>query len=368
MIKSISIPCHGKIMTQPITLYLIGFAGTGKYTIAKELAKFGYKVIDNHLVNNPIFSLLDLDLDGEITIPNKAWEAIRKIRASVSHFISHYPSANYVFTNVLLEDANDQVLYNRIAQEAERRGSLFIPIKLHIAPDEHKKRIQNPQRKERFKATVSSPQEKQKGLIKIEHPYLLEIDVTDLSAAQAASHIMDFVKEIENGNKTTPVPRVKVTVRFATITDIPQIVSLSYSKRRAYEQAQPQFWKHAEGAEEAQTKWFESLVTKEDGIFLVAEVENQFVGFIRGQLENAPEVYDPGGVTLMIDDFCVKDPNFWPTVGQSLLQELKAKAKEKGASQVVVVSGHHDGPKRRFLESQGLTIASEWFVGGIEGS
>lgn len=44
-------------MKHPITLYLIGFAGTGKYTIAKELVKFGYKVIDNHLINNPIFSL-----------------------------------------------------------------------------------------------------------------------------------------------------------------------------------------------------------------------------------------------------------------------------------------------------------------------
>lgn len=42
-------------MGPPITLYLIGFAGTGKYTIAKELAKVGYKLVDNHLINNSIF-------------------------------------------------------------------------------------------------------------------------------------------------------------------------------------------------------------------------------------------------------------------------------------------------------------------------
>lgn len=45
-------------MTRPVTLYLIGFAGTGEYTIAKEIANHGYKVVDNHLINNPIFSLL----------------------------------------------------------------------------------------------------------------------------------------------------------------------------------------------------------------------------------------------------------------------------------------------------------------------
>jgi hypothetical protein len=119
-------------MKHPITLYLIGFAGTGKYTISKELAKSGYKVIDNQLVNNPIFSLLDLD--GVTPIPDKAWDAIGKIRNSVFDFIAHHPSANYVFTNELLEDRDDHAFYERMVQEAERRESLFIPVKLHIAP------------------------------------------------------------------------------------------------------------------------------------------------------------------------------------------------------------------------------------------
>ena len=88
-------------MTPPITIYLIGFAGSGKYTIAKEIAKYGYKVVDNHLINNPIFSLLDLD--EKTPIPENARLFTRKIRHVVLDFVSHDQKANYVFTNELVE-------------------------------------------------------------------------------------------------------------------------------------------------------------------------------------------------------------------------------------------------------------------------
>lgn len=156
------------------------------------------------------------------------------------------------------------------------------------------------------------------------------------------------------------------SIRPATQADLGSIVVLSDKKRTDYERVQPQFWRRAEKANEEQTKWFEFLMARGIGIFLVAEVENRVVGFIRGQLENAPEVYNPGGATLMIDDFCVESPDLWPTVGQQLLQELMVQAKQRGASQVVIVAGHHDEPKRQFLKSQGLGIASEWYVSRIE--
>ena len=41
-----------------IFLYLLGFAGTGKLTIARAFARsVGAKVVDNHWINNPIFGL-----------------------------------------------------------------------------------------------------------------------------------------------------------------------------------------------------------------------------------------------------------------------------------------------------------------------
>ena len=95
----------------------------------------------------------------------------------------------------------------------------------------------------------------------------------------------------------------KIKVAQATKTDVASMVNLSYQKRRAYEKAQPQFWRYAEGAEEGQGKWFEELLGHDDHIILVAKSDTETIGFIIGRLVKAPEVYDPGGLTLMIDDF-----------------------------------------------------------------
>jgi shikimate kinase len=43
-------------------IYLIGFAGCGKLTIAKAIQKkIDCILVDNHLINNVIFSLIDPD-------------------------------------------------------------------------------------------------------------------------------------------------------------------------------------------------------------------------------------------------------------------------------------------------------------------
>lgn len=183
-------------MTRSITLYLIGFAGTGKYTIAKEIAKSSYKVVDNHLINNPIFSLLDLD--DETPIAENAWISVRKIRHIILDFIAHDQKSNFIFTNALLEEEGDWKIYNLIKETAEKRGSLFVPLKLTLSPEEHAKRIVNPDRKIRFKMTNPAEVHMKKEMIKIDHPHLTEIDVTDLSAGDVAKEILNFVESLKN--------------------------------------------------------------------------------------------------------------------------------------------------------------------------
>ncbi len=147
--------------------------------------------------------------------------------------------------------------------------------------------------------------------------------------------------------------------------DIDAMVALSYEKRKYYEQAQPQFWKYATGAEEGQGVWFRELLKNEQYIMLLAANGAAIVGFLIGRLVPAPEVYDPGGLTLMIDDFCVKTPDLWRTVGQELVLNGRRIASAKGASQILIVCGHHDEAKREFLRKMNLSIASEWYVGNI---
>lgn len=95
--------------------------------------------------------------------------------------------------------------------------------------------------------------------------------------------------------------------------------------------------------------------------------DDKVVGFIIGRLISAPEVYNPGGLTLMIDDLCVEQEKDWISVGTRLVDEIKLRAKKKGAAQILIVCGAHDKSKRRFLKNIRLNIASEWYVGEIQG-
>lgn len=52
-------------------------------------------------------------------------------------------------------------------------------------------------------------------------------------------------------------------------------------------------------------------------------------------------------------------------VHENYIKAFHKAAKDKGATQIVVVCGAHDHPKRKFLSEQNLQVASEWFVGGI---
>jgi len=172
-------------------IYLIGKPGTGKYTIAKELAKSGYIICDNHLINNPIFTLLEYD--GFKSIPEFAWETTRKIRINIFEFMSQEHSNNYVLTNVLVVNKGDEKLFKQVENMALQRGSLFVPVKLLISEEENKKRVSSPERALRYKS-LRIDQNSQ--LINISHPNMLEIDVSDLSANTAAEKILEHVKSI----------------------------------------------------------------------------------------------------------------------------------------------------------------------------
>lgn len=175
-----------------VILYLIGKAGSGKYTIAQEIVHHGYKIVDNQLINNPIFSLLDLNQP----IPEVAWQAIEAIRKSVLDFLSSEKFNNYVLTNELYDVDHDHIIYQQVEIMAQQRNSLFIPIKLQISKEENIKRIKNPERKARYKSTTINENYREKPLINISHQNLLELDISNLSANQAAQKVIDHVNSL----------------------------------------------------------------------------------------------------------------------------------------------------------------------------
>ncbi|MGI4851225.1 MAG: hypothetical protein ACRYGR_04725 [Janthinobacterium lividum] len=174
-------------------IYLIGRPGVGKYTIATEIAKTGYQICDNQLINNPIFSLLGYD--GFMHVPDYAWETIEKIRNSVFNFLIQERHNNYILTNVVYE--GEESFYKRVEKVALARGSTFIPVKLVISQQEHQRRIQNLDRQLRFKSRDIKHTKSSQSLVGISHPYLLELDVSHLTPVQSAQKILSHISQID---------------------------------------------------------------------------------------------------------------------------------------------------------------------------
>ena len=176
-------------------IYLIGFPGTGKFTISKEIQKLMPAVlVDNHLILNPVFSVIEAD--GKTKIPDKAWDYTRKIRDIVLDSIRELakPQSNFIFTNLLVEGSQvDQELYSEVELLAKDRNANLLAVRLHISVDALCERIGSNDRKERLKMTDSEGVRDMatKNILLKPSTGCFDIDVTNLSSKDAASQIVD---------------------------------------------------------------------------------------------------------------------------------------------------------------------------------
>lgn len=177
-------------------IYLTGKPGVGKYTIAKALAAaHKFIVCDNQLINNPIFELLQYD--GYSAIPDFAWKAIGGIRRCVLAFLVQEQDKSYILTNCLYEDAGDKACYEEVVVMAEKRGSLFVPVRLLIDQDEHLQRVTNPIRSNRWKSIDPKDVYDETPLLSITHPHFLELNVSRLSPEDAVETIINHINLLQ---------------------------------------------------------------------------------------------------------------------------------------------------------------------------
>lgn len=155
----------------------------------------------------------------------------------------------------------------------------------------------------------------------------------------------------------------ELRVRRATEDDLQEVLKLADLRRDEYRRYQSRFWRPADDAVSRQRDFFSSLFTDDHAIVLVAEVGSKVRGFIIARTLSAPPVYDPGGLTCVVDDFTVSDPADWAAAGPALLDGVRTWSAEQGAVQLVVVTAHLDKAKRAALQEARLTLASEWWVG-----
>jgi hypothetical protein len=184
-------------------IYLIGIPAVGKYTTAKAIAKLtGATVVDNQLINNPIFYIAGYDGTDAFPFPPEGWTFIEKIRRAVLTFIRDHTSddQSFVFTNVLGDSAGDKRLFRTIEQIAIKRGAVFVPVLLTCDPAELRKRKNNPDRHKRLKDTdltnIKFWTEEFK-VLPMKHPNALVLDTSRRRPAQTANLILDHARQLK---------------------------------------------------------------------------------------------------------------------------------------------------------------------------
>lgn len=182
-------------------IYLIGIPAVGKYTVARELSRLtGAKVVDNQLINTPIFSVVGYDGTDAFQFPLVAWKQIEKIHRAVLAVIRDCPADDsFIFTNVL--DANapsDKAWYRRVERLAKQRKANFFPVWLTCDAEVIRQRKATPERKARLKdieLTNISRWSNEFEVLKIEDPNRLTLDTSRTSPRQTARRILDHVSK-----------------------------------------------------------------------------------------------------------------------------------------------------------------------------
>ncbi|MDI1229136.1 MAG: hypothetical protein PSY14_15760 [bacterium] len=133
-------------------IHLLGAPGTGKYTIAQEMLKLcDIRLVDNHLINNPLFSLVRLD--GKTPLPARIWDNVIKIWDAVADTMVHISPRefSFVLTNGLFEgDDEDRKHMLNMKRVADERGGIYIPVRLchhrcrRTHPPHHRRQPQRP--------------------------------------------------------------------------------------------------------------------------------------------------------------------------------------------------------------------------------
>ena len=180
-------------------IYLIGIPAVGKYSTAREIARrTGAKLVDNHLINNPIFSVAHLDGTDRYPFPRGGWKYMGKIRRAVLGFIREFgaPDDSYIFTNVM---ASDEIRpFRQIELLAKKRKALFVPVWLKCSAAELRRRKDTPQRRRMMKEIDTSNIRrwtKEFRELDVPHPNRLDIDTTRSSPARTAKTILDHIEE-----------------------------------------------------------------------------------------------------------------------------------------------------------------------------
>jgi len=180
-------------------VYLIGLPGVGKRTIGQEIcAQTDFRLIDNHRINNVVFPFVRVD--GQTKMPQEIWKACDAIREIAFDTMIKVGNRdfNYVFTNMLLNDSGDEQIYRHVERTAYAMEARFLPVQLICDAQENKRRIVSSDRDVHHKTTNPDmvDESNQVGVLEIDHPHCVRLDVTNLTPEQSARVILGHLDDL----------------------------------------------------------------------------------------------------------------------------------------------------------------------------
>ncbi|ULH16515.1 hypothetical protein MF271_08045 [Deinococcus sp. KNUC1210] len=186
-------------MTGPL-LYLLGWPGVGKLTVAKELARrTGWRVVDNHFIADPVFHVIGAD--GSTPLPEGTRQLIGQVGDAIYEAMTRLAPAHlgFVLTKVLMETPEDRDNSSRVEGIAQQRGAVFLPVLLTCDEPGLRARVTSPGRAERLKPRTEAVLDRyfaQYTQLIPEHPHLLTIDTTELHPPQTAELILSHLASL----------------------------------------------------------------------------------------------------------------------------------------------------------------------------
>lgn len=197
---------HAELKLHNTIIYLLGVPAVGKYTVAKEIGRMtGARVVDNQLINIPVFSVVGYDGKDSFPFPPGASKHIETIRSAVLAVIRNCcpPDDSFVFTNVLdAKDPGAREMFRRIQRLAKHRKAGFFPIWLTCDAATLRRRKDSPDRRARFKDTDLTSITwwlEEFEVFKVEHRNALTLNSADFEPQETAGRILEHIGVARGG-------------------------------------------------------------------------------------------------------------------------------------------------------------------------
>lgn len=173
---------------------LVGPPASGKRTIGALIAeRTGAALIDNHLINDPVFTAIGANGFG--ALPARAFGLAKEVQAIVHEAVLAAPAGvSHIFTKFWVDEPGDAAQESQMRALADRRGVPFLPVWLRCEENELRRRVGLHDRAARNKLRDPAVLAQLLAEPLLPAPAdALELDTTSATAWESADRIVEWL-------------------------------------------------------------------------------------------------------------------------------------------------------------------------------